>query len=1131
MKRRILLLTIAAMAIFALSLSACGGKETVEYSVTFDYNYEGAAVTVLKTQGGKVRFVGDPERENYEFKGWYLERECLTPFTAQSVNKDTILYAKWQEKEEISEPDVYTVTFSLNGGDGVLPDSQSVKAGGSFVLPSGDGITRDGYLFDGWTSGGKTYAAGESVRIDGNTEFAANWAAATTVIFDLNGGTGTPPQSMTVKSGSEISLPSGDGLTRDGYTFDGWLDDANELCHAPYGVSAATVTLRAAWAGRYTLTLVANGSSKQISVETGASTQLEAVAAEAGKTFVGWQDEAGRMYGEGESFVCAYQDVTLTAVFEDSFVITYSDWDGTVLKTVSYMEGEDITAPDLFITHYAEFAGWDRDPSTLTESATVTAKYNYTFTDMRYFDLDFSGSYSARYGGYFIRFSDLSAALPPLTEVKFPITWKGSPIIGVYSSGSAPKNSQFYGNITLEKVYIPSSFKLLPVYAFYDCTALSEVKFSETCNVTQIGMNAFNGCTSLTTFTLPSSVTTLVTSAYGGSYTADNVGTGSQFSGCTSLEEFIFEEGSRLTKLAGHMFSECPALERIVNLPEGVTVLPFSLFRNCTSLKTFTVPERITTLGGWVFDGCKALKEIVFEGDNVATIGEYAFCNTAITELDLPSKVAYIPHCMAYGCKELVSVTLGDRVETIDYEAFGGCVKLSRFNSDENGVFVMPESLRHIGAGAFMYAAAMRSIELNEGLLSIGDGAFAAYYRYTDKTNESVGLTEITIPASVTSFGEGVFDADRYLQSITILSENIDFETHDGIMYRKSTGTLAYCPLGKVAEELTIRDGTVGVEDFALASTTGIKKVICPESLREIGTGSFQLSNIEAVEFNDGLETIGEASFYLLDKLTALYIPASVMRIEKDAFKGCSELATLEFAAGSRLSYFGTESFYMTGIGKVEIPASVTEMDMGVFQACKNLKTVTFGEGSALEYIAQNTFNATGLESIELPSSVKELHYNSLSYNNLTSIDLKNVTSVGQQVFTGTKLSSLYIPSTVTEIGVHSFSNIATLESVIFAEDSRIAVINNFAFYNDVMLKELTLPASVTNINMGAFSGLALDKLTLTSPMVVGVAESAFAEGAVKQLIVPQNLITNYKNHEIWSKVGVEIVASTAKIN
>ena len=43
-----------------------------------------------------------------------------------------------------------------------------------------------------------------------------------TVTFHANGGTGTVPAAQSVVARSSITLPHGSGLTKTGYTFDGW---------------------------------------------------------------------------------------------------------------------------------------------------------------------------------------------------------------------------------------------------------------------------------------------------------------------------------------------------------------------------------------------------------------------------------------------------------------------------------------------------------------------------------------------------------------------------------------------------------------------------------------------------------------------------------------------------------------------------------------------------------------------------------------------------------------------------------------------------------------------------------------------------------------------------------------------
>ena len=253
MKKRYLFVILIILLVLTLALSACNdeqnpaenddgqnpsGQDPVEYSVTFNLNYAGAAVTVLKTQNGVVQFAEEPQRDNYKFLGWYLDAEGITPFTAQSVTADTVLYAKWQKLEDEEPPQKeHSITFSLNGGDGVLPQSTTVVAGSNYTLPLGDKISRDGYIFDGWKSGDKVYAAGDVVKVESDMEFAAIWAAATTVKFDLNGGSGTAPQDIIVKSGTGVTLPDGANISKDVYVFDGWLDKSDNLIENPYIVT------------------------------------------------------------------------------------------------------------------------------------------------------------------------------------------------------------------------------------------------------------------------------------------------------------------------------------------------------------------------------------------------------------------------------------------------------------------------------------------------------------------------------------------------------------------------------------------------------------------------------------------------------------------------------------------------------------------------------------------------------------------------------------------------------------------------------------------------------------------------------------------------------------------------------
>jgi uncharacterized protein (TIGR02145 family)/uncharacterized repeat protein (TIGR02543 family) len=149
----------------------------------------------------------------------------------------------------------YTVTFNSNGGNGTTPNALTADAGYSLTLPSGSGLSRNGYTFGGWNTNssgtGSTYSAGSNYTPSGNVTLYAKWDAVYTVTFSVNGGSGTEPSVQTVNAGTSITLPSDGGLSRNGYTFGGWSTNSSGT-GSIYNVSTSytpnsNITLYAKW--------------------------------------------------------------------------------------------------------------------------------------------------------------------------------------------------------------------------------------------------------------------------------------------------------------------------------------------------------------------------------------------------------------------------------------------------------------------------------------------------------------------------------------------------------------------------------------------------------------------------------------------------------------------------------------------------------------------------------------------------------------------------------------------------------------------------------------------------------------------------------------------------------------------
>jgi uncharacterized repeat protein (TIGR02543 family) len=170
----------------------------------------------------------------------------------------------------------YTVIFDLNGGNGQTPDAQTVNDGESIILPSGSGLTKNSYAFNGWNINadgtGTNYDSNSSYTVTGDVTLYARWAAEGTInyiiTFNVNGGSGTIPNQQSVLNGSSVTLPSGSGLTKPGYIFSGWNTNADgtgtnynaEESFTP----AENTTLYAKWNTVITLENVTTGLAEKL---------------------------------------------------------------------------------------------------------------------------------------------------------------------------------------------------------------------------------------------------------------------------------------------------------------------------------------------------------------------------------------------------------------------------------------------------------------------------------------------------------------------------------------------------------------------------------------------------------------------------------------------------------------------------------------------------------------------------------------------------------------------------------------------------------------------------------------------------------------------------------------------------
>ena len=160
--------------------------------------------------------------------------------------------------------------------------------------------------------------------------------------------------------------------------------------------------------------------------------------------------------------------------------------------------------------------------------------------------------------------------------------------------------------------------------------------------MTSIGSFAFDGCTGLTSVTIPNSVTSI----------GNDV-----FDGCTGLTS-IDIPGS-VTSIGNSAFCGCSGLTS-VTIPNSVTSIGNDAFGMCSSLTSITIPNSVTSIGDNAFASCTGLTSVNI-GNSVKSIGGRAFSGCrGLTSIDIPGSVTSIGGNAFLGCSSLTSITLPD---------------------------------------------------------------------------------------------------------------------------------------------------------------------------------------------------------------------------------------------------------------------------------------------------------------------------------------------------------------------------------------------------------------------------------------------------------------------------------------
>ena len=418
--------------------------------------------------------------------------------------------------------------------------------------------------------------------------------------------------------------------------------------------------------------------------------------------------------------------------------------------------------------------------------------------------------------------------------------------------------------------------------------------------VTGISAYSLNGCSSITSITIPNTVTNISNNA---------------FANCTSLAS--------------------------ISIPNSVTSIGGYAFYNCKKLASLTIPKSVTSIGNGLCSFCEELEAIVVESGNANYVAvDGVLYNSDMTRLvqypvgkdaesfDFPETVTSTPRSSFRGCTNLKSVTFNDKLISIGGYAFDGCDNLS-------SVYIK-KTVTTIGDNAFMGCSSLtiycEADSQPSGWDSNWNSSDCPVVWGSSSVNQELKPEDFTY--GIISFSNKTVEISSYKGTSTNIEipQTVVLGGDEFSIVSIGYGAFKDC---SILQSVTIPNTITLIEDEAFRNCSNLESVSLPNTIDNIGSCTFaECSSLKSVEIPNTVTFIGNGAF-AESGLTSIVIPNSVTDISSYAFRDCANLASVEIP--NSVKYIGISAFEnCSSLTSVKIPSSVSDIGMAAFKGCSN---------------------------------------------------------------------------------------------------------------------------------------------------------------------------------------------------
>ncbi|MBQ6189233.1 MAG: leucine-rich repeat protein [Bacteroidaceae bacterium] len=674
---------------------------------------------------------------------------------------------------------------------------------------------------------------------------------------------------------------------------------------------------------------------------------------------------------------------------------------------------------------------------------------------------------------------------------------------------NAVSNYAFY-QTKISEIDLPEHVMSIGNYAFYGCTELTNVTGGE--NTVSIGQYAFYN-TKLTKAFIPDNVETIGNYAFQNISTLKEIAFGPKVQSINSnifyngnytyIEKFVFN--GTYTEIPNNFLRYNTATKEVILGDQITSVGSYAFYGN--KFSEINLPTGLTNIGNYAFYNCDSLRTITLP-DQLTTIGQYAFYDCdALINITIPDGITSIGENTFYSCDKLQEVAGGENVTTIGNYAFAYCSSLTSFDC-HNKVTILNQYV-------FAYCSKLRELKGLGAVTSVSSYAICQDY---DLTNLEMG-ENLTTWYSQSSYSSSYI---LKLLSITLPGQTNPF-TSSNSYYGLPDGMILFVP-AELVDSYKNNSYTSRFRILPIGSTD--ERLIATENGGELQEKILAAELDPASILN--LTVSGPINGTDIDYIHRYLVNLQTLDLENaQIVNGGDSYHQWTISSSGEASQYGSNSYntennivgtymfaYMTSLQRLILPKDVTKINSYAFSDCPQLTEVIIPDavesiGSyAFSYNRSSSYN-NKITSLTLPSKLKQINtYTFRNMDYLQSIVIPDsVTSIGQYAFYDCDaLRTVIMGNKVTSIGTYAFNSCDKLYSINLSE--ALDTLGTYVFTSCANLTEpITIPATLRTIPEQAFYGCQKLKGVIFNEGLITIKTSAFNDcDALTEIVLPESL-------------------------